>query len=389
MDDSAIYLSYVVTEVFCVLFSGGIIIKANNNVGTELQMKHFRGMTLFFIMYLLFDGWWALGQGGLVPFSKELNLTTSTLGLVAVSLLILAWCIFVIYRIGVNNDLKVIKVLKGIHYSVAAADILLLVSSIFTKFCFYIDKNNVYRTNNGYSLHLVLVFIQLFGSGVFSYAQSFSDNQVKVRNEYRLPLLFIIIPSAAAVLESVLPLTPIVPLGTFLPILLAFIDLQNGEIYSDALTGLNNRRRMEIFLQDKIHGTSEAAPFKVYMIDVNDFKQVNDKYGHTIGDRTLQLVANALKNICDKHNGFCARYGGDEFILILSVTIDVHTALHDEVRQLREAGNGVIPDISLCSGCAECRSNTMTATQLIAEADKLLYINKQIYHSRTQYDKHC
>lgn len=119
-------------------------------------------------------------------------------------------------------------------------------------------------------------------------------------------------------IEGSLPLTPIVPLGTFLPIHLAFLEIQNGEIYSDALTGLNNRRRMEIYLQDKIHNTSEEKPFRIHMIDVNDFKQVNDKFGHIVGDRALQLVADALRNVAGQMHGFCARYGGDEFVLILN-----------------------------------------------------------------------
>lgn len=163
------------------------------------------------------------------------------------------------------------KLLIGMHYTVAAVDIVLTVVSCFTNYFFCIDANGIYQLGPGYPLHLVLIFIQLFGSGVYSFAQSFSNQQVKLKKEYRLPLNFIIIPSVAAVLEGFVPLTPIVSLGTFLPILLAFLEIQNSEIYSDARTGLNNRRRMEIFLQDMIHDASDETPFRIYMIDFNDF----------------------------------------------------------------------------------------------------------------------
>ena len=53
MDNKAIYTSYLITEIFCILFSIGIIVKANKNVGTDIQMRHFRRMTLFFILYLI------------------------------------------------------------------------------------------------------------------------------------------------------------------------------------------------------------------------------------------------------------------------------------------------------------------------------------------------
>lgn len=89
MDEKAAYISYVITEIFCVLFSVGIIVKANKNVGTDLQMRYFRGMNLFFIIYLISDSFWALGQGGLVPFSRTLNKLTNASGLIAVELLAL------------------------------------------------------------------------------------------------------------------------------------------------------------------------------------------------------------------------------------------------------------------------------------------------------------
>ena len=379
MNDPGIYISYTITELFCIFFSIGIIVKANKNVGTDLQMQHFRGMALFFILYLVSDSLWALGQGGMIPFSKTLNIVTSISGLVAMSLLILGWCIFVIYRIDQNksNDMKVLKL--G-HYVMSAADCVLTITSAFTGFIFYIDDDGIYRTGKGYTLHLVLVFIQLFGSGIYSFGQSFSNKQVKLKKEYRLPLLFIILPAAAAVLEGILPLSPIVPLGVFLAIHLAFLEIQNSEIYSDALTGLNNRRRMEILLQDMIHNASEDAPFRIYMIDVNDFKQVNDKFGHIVGDRTLQLVADALHNVSDKHHGFCARYGGDEFVLIMHEEAEVQQEVQTEVNVLRERCADLIPKISVCTGCAVCRSGAMTATQLIAKADQQLYVQKEIYH---------
>lgn len=381
MNGSAIYISYVITEMFCIFFSIGIIVKANKNVGTDLQMRHFRGMALFFIIYLMSDIFWALGQGGLVPFNTTLNKLANTVGLIAVTLLTLGWCIFVIYRIDQNKS-KNMKLLMVMHYAIAAVDCMITIASVFNGFYFYIDEKDIFQFADGYIVHIIFIFIQLFGSGIYSFAQSFSNKQVKLKKEYRLPLLFIIIPSATAILEGILPLSPIVSLGIFLPIHFAFLEIQNSEIYSDALTGLNNRRRMEIFLQDMIHGATEEKPFRIHMIDVNDFKQVNDKFGHIVGDRTLQLVADALHNVSDKLHGFCARYGGDEFVLIVSDEAEVQEAIQNEVNALRQKCADLIPTISVCTGCATCRSGAITAAQLIAQADEQLYIQKEIFHGR-------
>lgn len=381
MERSVNYISYVITEIFCILFSIGIIRKSNKNIGTDLQMRHFKGMALFYIVYLISDIVWALGQGGIIPFSRTLNMIASTSGLVAVSLLTLGWCVFIIYRINQNN-LKTMQLFIRIYYAVTAADIILTISSNYTHFYFYIDSNNIYQLSSGYVLHLALIFIQLFGSGIYSIVTSCSDRQIRIKKEYQLPLMFVTIPSIAAVLESFLPLTPIVPLGILLPILLSFLEIQSGEIYSDALTGLNNRRRMEIYLQEKIRNAANDKPFRIYLIDVNDFKMVNDKFGHIAGDRALRLIADALRIVAGRLNGFCARFGGDEFVLILDEDAQVQEALQKETDTLRNRCADKLPPLSVCTGCAECRSDTMTATQLIAEADEQLYARKQIFHGK-------
>ncbi|WP_295070847.1 GGDEF domain-containing protein [Ruminococcus sp.] len=336
---------------------------------------------MFFIIYLISDIWWALGQGGLIPFNTTLNKATNTVGLESVSLLTLAWCIFVILRIDQNNMKETIT-LRVIHYTVTIVDCIITISSVFTGFYFYIDKNGIFQFADGYIVHIILTFVQLFGSGLYSFRKSFANQQVKLKKEYRLPLFFIIIPSATAVLEGILPLTPIVAMGILLPIHYSFLEIQNSEIYSDALTGLNNRRRMEIFLQDMIHNATESNSFRIHMIDVNDFKLVNDKFGHIVGDKTLQLVADAIHNVSDRLHGFCARYGGDEFVLIINDDTDIDEAIQNEVNVLRQKCADLIPAITVCTGCAECRSGAITATQLIAQADEQLYIQKEIFHGR-------
>lgn len=86
---------------------------------------------------------------------------------------------------------------------------------------------------------------------------------------------------------------------------------------TDPLTGLLNRRvlskRMEYEVQRAVeHGYS----ISVFILDLDDFKSANDTYGHAAGDRVLQEVAGMLEQ-CTREGDFCARYGGDEFVLVL------------------------------------------------------------------------
>jgi diguanylate cyclase (GGDEF)-like protein/putative nucleotidyltransferase with HDIG domain len=85
----------------------------------------------------------------------------------------------------------------------------------------------------------------------------------------------------------------------------------------DFVTGLFNHRFMQVYLQRLI--TSEAAgksSFALLLMDVDDFKIINDTYGHSVGDRVLQVVADQLKLMTDRV-GTVGRFGGDEFIVIL------------------------------------------------------------------------
>ena len=129
-----------------------------------------------------------------------------------------------------------------------------------------------------------------------------------------------------------------------------------------------------------IHNASAEKTFRLYMIDVNDFKQVNDKFGHLVGDKALQLVADALHNVSDRLHGFCARYGGDEFVLIIQKDIQIQETIQNEVDTLRESCADLIPRITVCTGYTECSTDAVTAAQLIALADEQLYIQKKLFH---------
>ncbi|MEM7021980.1 MAG: diguanylate cyclase [Pseudomonadota bacterium] len=87
--------------------------------------------------------------------------------------------------------------------------------------------------------------------------------------------------------------------------------------YHDQLTGLANRRRFdETMSQLTAHGCRPATPFTLTLVDVDHFKSINDSFGHLVGDRLLQILADRLRSqvrSCD----LVARIGGDEFALLI------------------------------------------------------------------------
>jgi diguanylate cyclase (GGDEF)-like protein len=99
-------------------------------------------------------------------------------------------------------------------------------------------------------------------------------------------------------------------------ILLVYALRQRTCIYSDALTGLDNRRRVDEYFESIREGLSAESPLRVYLCDVNRFKGINDTYGHVKGDAALVAVGRALRDVGGDLGGMVARWGGDEFIVL-------------------------------------------------------------------------
>jgi len=149
---------------------------------------------------------------------------------------------------------------------------------------------------------------------------------------------------------------------------------------TDPLTGLLNRRKFEEVLESEVTRARRHGPLALLVIDLNLFKQVNDRYGHPAGDEVLKSVAGLLKSCC-RQTDACARIGGDEFAVILPHTsasaagIVRDRILKDAYRtKLLMSGQEV--RLSLSIGIASL-ANESNAGGLIAAADADMYRVKQ------------
>ncbi|MEO5823960.1 MAG: diguanylate cyclase [Vicinamibacteraceae bacterium] len=125
----------------------------------------------------------------------------------------------------------------------------------------------------------------------------------------------------------------------------------------------------------------EQEPLAVLMIDVDKFKDVNDTYGHEAGDRALKVVARVLSQAV-RPNDVCARYGGDEFVVLLA-NCDVHQAdrraaeLKRQVAALRfEAAPGEAMPLRISVGAAVYPADGRAFDALLAVADRRMYHDK-------------
>lgn len=209
-----------------------------------------------------------------------------------------------------ENTKKLIKPLLFINFLNA---IIVIVSKFYGWF-YYIDENNIYHRGPYFEIPalipVIIIFISIFLLVKFR-------TEIEKRN-YTSLALFSIPPLIGIVLQVLVYGISIVLNCMVLSLLIAYLFIQNQGISIDHLTGLYNRKRCENYLKEKISSFTKKRTFSAIMLDINNFKRINDTFGHDIGDLALIISGKILKSSI-RTNDFLSRYGGDEFVLVLDI----------------------------------------------------------------------
>lgn len=160
------------------------------------------------------------------------------------------------------------------------------------------------------------------------------------------------------------------------------LERAEHEARSDSLTGVLNRRALDPILQSRLVEFEDGgANFAVVMMDLDEFKQVNDRFGHAIGDRALLAVVENCRGLI-RRNDIFARYGGDEFVFVFPESsarnaakiarkiCETLTATRFELEKAIDGTTHLV--LSASFGVTECRKGDSAVT-LLERADHALY----------------
>lgn len=259
-----------------------------------------------------------------------------------------------------------------------------IVSTPLTGWCFYLDADNFYH-RGVLSMPLSLLILgYLFFISCAALIRRKKEVLEERKRECLVLAFFVVPPFLGGILQTFLYGCSILYPTATLSILLIYINVENLAISLDPLTGLNNRGRLDRYL----HSTLESGQEKnvsLIMMDLNNFKAINDLYGHEVGDEALIRLANLLKNTFSRPSAFLSRYGGDEFVVVFTGSEEYAAGrAMDSLRQALEDFNAsrVVPyRLSVSMGrAASSDPGVDSVSGLLKKADEQMYLEKRTYH---------
>jgi len=157
--------------------------------------------------------------------------------------------------------------------------------------------------------------------------------------------------------------------------------------FYDGLTGIPNRRYFDqVLIQEISRAEREKSPLSLMLIDIDYYKEYNDTYGHLKGDECLRTVVSALKKNLKHAEDFLARYGGDEFIMVLPNTNNTEVVLLAERLRISVEEMAIAHINSLCSDVVTLSIGVVTTySKVLQSSDDLISAaDKALYHSKDE-----
>lgn len=277
-----------------------------------------------------------LCRGQLFPGARVLVELSNLIFFEALSAVSFLWMAYVFTKLKLIEQKKEILLWAVPFLAISIVTII----NPFTHWMFSIDENNLYSRGMGVYVHWGVLWSYFLITTVIIAYKIIQEKDKRKRKEIIPFLSFIVAPGIAAVIQMLFYGVSCSQVGITVSLVFISLTEQNNQILTDALTGLNNRYGFYKHLENYLQRHPETN-LSLMMIDINNFKQVNDQFGHLEGDRALADVADALKQSCEEADFrlFACRYGGDEFIIagcdcrqdeILNLKAKIHQKLAEK-----------------------------------------------------------
>lgn len=371
--------TYLLVNTFCILILLIILHSHMQNLDKSYSARIFQNVLITTIIYVVFDILCGLADNDVVVYPRPLSMVINV-GFYYVSYLISYLCF--LYAECELQSKWVEDKKKRMLYAIPT--VLLFIITPLTlkwKFFFYIDEGSNYIKGPLYFPMLILVYGHLLVIGAKALIMLPQKKYYAMRQKIATLSSFVVLPLLAGAIQAFFNGISIVCMGCTLAAVQVFINMQKTKITVDSLTELNNRSKMMQHLERCMAQSRTGAARQLYllMLDVDGFKQINDKFGHLEGDRALIRLAAVLKKAAAHEKCLISRFGGDEFAIVLETEEGMEETFIHRLSGLLALANDAeqLPyKLEVSIGCARFTPEITTIPDLIRKADKDLYRDK-------------
>ena len=348
----------------------------NRRKNTPIDQKIFNTIMIVILLVFLFDtGMWLFNDK---PTLRILNIIVTTGYYLLNPVICFVWLLYTDYKIF-ESKAELSKRFAFYILPIIVCTIMSLCSP-FTEWFFVISKENHYIrgpyfyvmaiTSIGYLL--VTLVIPIVDLRRCKWKEGMDVNLHLI--------LFNVCVIAAAIAQSLFFGISIIWVCAMLSCVSIYINVQNHEISIDYLTGLYNRRRLDQHFQRRMKAKRKDTILFAIMLDMDEFKSINDTLGHNVGDIALTQIADVLRDSCNGSEDFIARIGGDEFVIVGERK--EHIQIQELINQINDSvlkfnqSHTLHYTLKVSMGYSVIGENDSIDSLLIG-ADKEMYKNKQ------------
>jgi len=287
-------------------------------------------------------------------------------------------CIWLLFILAwLNRGDKEMK--KATRWTIVLniVNLAIVIVSLFTGWYYTIGPDNIYVRGPYYPVSTIFMLAPL----VASYITILTNRKQLESRVFIAMLLFSVPPLIGTLLQISYYGYPFALNSLVISSFILLLYVQDCSIYSDFLTGAGNRRQLYAVVQERIIRSSPGRTFSVIMLDIDNFKAINDNYGHEVGDRVLVETAQMLKASV-RSKDYVTRYGGDEFIIVVDISDEesLKTVINriDSSRRKVNESERLPVELAFSVGSIVYKHGTlMSVDELIREADGEMYLDKK------------
>ncbi len=379
------YLFYYIESMIVCSIVFGILLVHDLISGERDERKiNFDHVLEAHIMYFIVDSFWASVLAGAIPKTASTVLILNYVLLVLLSLIASTWLSFALSVMELPwREMKRGRMTKWMPMALTAC-VTLVVMAIAPSMLY----DEQYNTTALYQVFFLGAPVYYIICGlVYSMREAFKKENALNRKLYFILGIYPVTVLIAGIVQILFLNAPFFCYNSMIMILMFNLLSMENQISIDPLTRVNNRRQlMRYAMQDSNIHKDDQRTF-IVMVDVNDFKKINDTYGHVEGDRALVTIADALKKTASDMDTppFIARFGGDEFVILIH--LDKNSDVEKTMGELAGAINRRLEErclkdelpyiLSVTIGYDEADQEDTFKTSL-ESADKNLYEAKRL-----------